>query len=169
MSSPWPKTLFIEKSQRPKGFTVLAPVTGEVYPLAQSSQPMIANGIIGEGVLLNLSGNKIVAPFDGVITELPATLHRFQIKAKSGIKVMVLMPQHTDKFHGQGFLPQVKAGQAVRMGQLIANFNPQKTQSLDNQECAVVVTNPELLGHIYSANKKVTAGEDVLLTITAKK
>lgn len=169
MTNPCSKLQFVDKSQTPKGFVVIAPVSGDIQSLNESDMPLLSSGVLGEGVLINLSGNKIVCPFDGVVTQIPPTLQQIQIKAKSGIKLLIVMPQGCGENHGHGFLPQVKTGQAVRAGQLLAHFNPQQMQSLPNQQTAVVITNAELLGGLYCSNKRVTAGEDILLTITAAK
>jgi phosphotransferase system IIA component len=72
---------------------------------------------------------------------------------------------------GEGYSPKVNQGQTVRKGQLLASFNLQKRQEQNQHnpyQGVILVTNAELLGPIYYANDNVTAGEDILLTITAK-
>ncbi len=157
---------FADKSQAPQGFSVLAPASGDVQPLSEAHLPLLRNGIAGEGVIINLTGNRLTAPFDGTVTELPATLHRIQLKASNGLRLLIMLPHGTEQFFGKGILPQVKLGQTVKMGQLLAQFDPQMQQSLPHRQCAIVLTNPELVGDIYCCVKRVTAAEDVLLTIT---
>lgn len=159
---------FVDKSQVPQGFNIIAPLSGDVKPLTDCHNPILKNGVLGQGVALAITGNKILAPFNGIVSELPGTVHRIQFKAANGIKLMIMLPEQCAQHNGVGFKVMVKANESVKAGQLIANFNPQLLQSLDDQLGAVVLTNPEAIGPIYCSVNKVTAGEDVLLTVTPK-
>lgn len=121
---------------------------------------------------IELNGNKLLAPFDGTVTEFSATAHRIQLKASNGITLLIVMPEHSRELMGEGFTRLVAAGQSISKGQPLLNFNLQLLQQnlKVDTPCylAVMITNAEKLGLLFSAAKKVTAGEDVLLTITAK-
>lgn len=83
---------------------------------------------------------------------------------------MIQLPQQIDQLMGQGFRPQVTTRQSVTAGQPLLGFNLQLLQQLCNP-CygAVIITNAKQLGPLFTSVKRVTAGEDVLLTILAKK
>lgn len=169
MSYPLNKLRFIEKSETPQGFAVLAPISGEVRPPQTANQAIINSTMLGEGVLIEVAGNRIVAPFDGVVSEMPSSCHRIQLKAQNGIKLVILLADGIDRLMGKGFNPQVKENQKVSKGQPLVTFNLQQLHRLRNPcHCGVFVTNPEQVGYLFCSAKKVTAGEDVLLTLTAK-
>ncbi len=170
MSYPLNKLRSIEKSETPPGFAIIAPVSGDVHPLEVVGQPMFSSGILGEGVAIEMAGNKIVAPFDGLITQLPGSCGRIQLKATNGIKVLMVLAGQTDQLMGLGFNQLVGEKQTVIKGQTLLTFNLQQLHKLNNPTyCAVFVANAEQVGHIVYSAKKVTAAEDVLLTVMAKK
>jgi phosphotransferase system IIA component len=169
LSYPLNKLRFVEKSQTPQGFSILAPVTGAVYLSESIDQQVINATLLGEGVIVQLTGNKIVAPFDGVVSELPGSCHRIQLTANNGIKLVIAMANDIIQLMGLGLEPQVKEKQKVVAGQPLLNLNLQQLQRISNPcYCGIFVTNAEQLGYIYCSAKKVTAAEDVLLTLTAK-
>jgi len=49
-----------------KGLMIQCPASGLVLPLSESPEPAAAAGYLGEGVLLHLQGNQLVAPFAGL-------------------------------------------------------------------------------------------------------
>lgn len=169
MNDSLSKLCFVEKSQTPQGFYVTAVLSGDIHPLSTASQQLISQGILGEGVLIEVSGHKMVAPFDGVITEFPGSCHRIQLKSNNGIKLTIVFDNFIDRALGLGFTPLVTQGQKVARAQPMLNFNLQQLHKLSQPcYCAVLVNNAEQLGQLYCNNKKVTAGEDILLTLTAK-
>ena len=183
MTYPSDQLQFIDISQMPKGFSLLAPLSGDIYPLNQLNgqlsgqlseqlckQPLISKGILGEGLAIEMVGNKLLAPFDGIVTELSPTCQRIQLKASNGVKLLIMLPTQTSQLMGKGFSRQVQEQQTIRQGQLLLTFNLQQLQQLVSPcYAAVVITNAEKLGNILTSVKKVTAGEDVLFTVTAKR
>ena len=170
VSYPLNKLRCIEKSETPPGFAIIAPVSGDVHPLQVIDQPLISCGILGEGVAIEMAGNKIVAPFDALVTELPGSCHRIQLKATNGIKVLMVLTGQTSQLMGLGFNRLVREKQTVTKGQTLLTFNLQQLHKLDNPSyCAVFVANAEQVGHLVYSAKKVTVAEDVLLTVMAKK
>jgi phosphotransferase system IIA component len=170
VSYPSTQCRFIAINQIPKGFSLLAPLSGEVHPLAVINQPLTNNSLLGEGVAIELQGNKLVAPFDGIVTELPVTGHRIQLKASNGIKLLISLPQSSEPLSTLSIKLRVQEQQTISKGQPLLNFNLQQLQQL-NTPCyaAVIITNAEKLGQLFTSAKKVTAGEDVLLTVLGKK
>lgn len=164
------KLRLVEKAKMPKGFAVLAPISGSIHPITVIDQPLFNSGVLGEGLAIEMAGNKIVAPFDGIVTELPGTCHRIQLKAKNGIKLMILLAVEAELLMGAGFTRLVSEQQTVTKGQPLLNFNLQQLQRLSHPcYCGLFITNAEQIGNLYCSSQKVTAGEDVLLTITARK
>lgn len=176
MSYPSSQLRFIDIAQTPKGFSLLAPLSGEILPLNVLLQPLLNHGLSGEGVAIHLSANKLLAPFDGVVSELPASCHRIQLTANNGIKLLIALPPSTRQLMGQGFNRQVTEQQNISKGQTLFTFNLQQLQQLHEQQypgqpcyAAVLITNSDKVGQLFASKRKVTAGEDVLLTVLGKK
>ena len=172
MSYPVNKLHHIDKSQLPAGFHILSPVNGILTPISQLSNTIINSGCLGEGVAIAITGNKLHAPFDGVVTQMPATGERIVLQATNGIKLVLLFAHNNQQLMGKGFNAKVTSNSPIKKGQVIATFNLQQLQQLSPQGphyLAAMIVNAELVGNIYHCNHKLSGGEDILLTVTAKK
>lgn len=172
MSYPVNKMHLVDTSELPTGFVIKAPASGIVSEVSSLSNAVINSGCLGEGLAIALSGNKLLAPFDGVVTQMPYTGHRIVLKAKNGLKVILLFAHQNKQFVGEGFHAKVKDNTPVKAGQLIANINLQAFNKLAPNTphyLAVMIVNAELVGDIYYSHQKVTEFDDILMTVTAKK
>ena len=172
MSYSVDKLRFVDTSQLPAGFVLLAPASGVVCEISALSNHIIKSGCLGEGLAIALTGNKLYAPFDGTVTQIPDTGHRIVLKAKNGLKVILLFAHDNEQLMGEGFHPKVRNNTKVQAGQLIASFNLQAYSKLTPHTphyLALMIVNSELVGDIYYSHQKVTEAEDILLTVTAKK
>lgn len=172
MSYPVNKLHLVDTSQLPVGFAIKAPASGVISEVSTLSNAIINSGCLGEGLAIALTGNKLIAPFDGVVTQMPNSGQRIVIKAKNGLKVILLFAHQNEQLMGEGFHAKVKNNTPVKAGQLIANFNLQALAQLSTNTphyLAVMVVNAELVGDIYYSHQKVTESEDTLMTVTAKK
>lgn len=102
---------------------VLAPVAGEVIPLAEAGDPVFASGVLGEGVAIKPSDSRIVAPVSGVLRTVAKTGHAFGIKTDDGVEVLVHVGIDTVKMAGQGFEVAVVKGQRVEAGDLLVTVD----------------------------------------------
>ena len=172
MSYPVNKLHLVDTSQLPSGFAIKAPANGVISEVSNLPNTIINSGCLGEGLAIALTGNKLLAPFDGIVTQMPSTGHRIVLKAKNGLKVILLFAHKNEQLMGEGFHPKVKNNTAVKAGQLIANFNLQAFTKLTPNTphyLAVMIVNAELVGDIYYSLQKVTEFEDTLMTVTPKK
>ncbi|GAA0574653.1 phosphoenolpyruvate--protein phosphotransferase [Rhizomicrobium electricum] len=94
--------------------TVLAPMTGWVAPLGEVPDPVFADKIMGDGVAIDPTDGRIVAPCNGVIATLAA--HAFTIRAASGIEILTHVGLDTVALKGEGFKALAREGQVVKAG-----------------------------------------------------
>ena len=55
--------------------TVVSPLTGEVKPLSEAVDPVFAQGVMGQGVLVQPSEGELVAPVAGTVSVLFPSKH----------------------------------------------------------------------------------------------
>lgn len=66
--------------------------------------------------------NKLYPPIDGEIVDVFKTKHAISMKTDGGAEILVHMGLETVELDGKGFDIQVKNGQKVKKGDLLARF-----------------------------------------------
>src|SRR4030095_9161399 len=121
------------------------------------------------GVSIDPTDAVLLAGCDGEVVSLPATGHAVTRRTREGIEVLRHVGIDTVTMKGAGFHPRVKPGDTVHAGDpLIAfdlDFLATHTQSLLTQ---VVIANSDRVVSCERAGGCVSAGKDILLTVTLK-
>lgn len=120
----------------------LCPVPGQVIPLAQVGDPVIASGAMGQGVGILPSEGMVLAPLDGQITALVPTAHAIGLTASCGMKILIHVGINTAELGGQGFAPLVRQGDTVVQGQPLLLFDRSAIEKAGlSDTVAVLLTN----------------------------
>lgn len=103
---------------------VVAPLTGKVVPLEQVPDPAFAQKAMGEGVAIEPTEGKVVAPFDGKVAHLiDKSKHAVILEHASGVQVLIHIGVNTVSLKGEGFKAHVSTGDEVKAGQLLIEFD----------------------------------------------
>jgi phosphocarrier protein FPr len=149
--------------------TILAPLSGQIWPLERVPDPVFAQKLVGDGISIDPTDAVLLAVCDGEVVSLPATGHAVTLRTAQGVEVLIHVGIDTVTLKGEGFHPQVKPGDRVRAGDpLIAfdlDFLATHAKSLLTQ---VVIPAGEGVVSSERATGCVSAGKDVLLTVTLK-
>lgn len=103
--------------------SVSSPVDGVVLPLEECSDEAIANGLLGRGVLIDPTDNKVYAPVDGRIVLVYETKHAIIIKSDTGIACLIHVGVGSICLNGAPFKVYVKDGEIIHKGQLLMEFD----------------------------------------------
>ncbi len=95
-----------------------SPCEGEVYLIDKFPDDVIADRVMGDGFYVEISNNKIVAPFDGEVSVLYPTGHAVCLIGDNGVKMMIHIGAETYKLEGLN-KPFVKVGDKVKKGDLL--------------------------------------------------
>jgi len=76
------KALADEALQKPT--EIYAPLSGEIVNIEDVPDVVFSEKIVGDGIAIRPTGNKIVAPVDGVIGKIFETNHAFSMESKEG-------------------------------------------------------------------------------------
>ena len=112
--------LFAKKSS---DITLGAPVAGEAVPLNQVSDPTFGEEILGKGMAIKPTGNRVVAPCDATVDLMFDTGHAVSLKADCGAEVLIHVGLETVSLAGQHFTIHAKTGDHVTAGQLLIEFD----------------------------------------------
>ncbi|OMF53958.1 PTS system trehalose-specific EIIBC component [Paenibacillus sp. FSL R5-0766] len=102
---------------------IMAPLTGQAVSLEQVPDPAFAEKQMGEGVAIEPSGNLVVAPFDAQVAHVIKSKHAVIIEHASGLQVLIHVGINTVSLKGEGFNMHVEAGEHVKAGQKLLEFD----------------------------------------------
>ena len=108
------------------GLAVTAPVSGETVPMNQIPDVMFSSGVIGSCVGILPENGQLLAPCDGVVTEIADTNHALTFRTKDGTEILLLVGIDTFMLNGDGLCPLVGEGEAVKAGQNVLEADLEK-------------------------------------------
>ena len=122
---------------------VLQPVKGSVISREEIPDETFASGVLGDGVGIQPSDDKVVAPFDGTISSVAESQHAVGIEA-NGMEMLIHVGVDTVNMKGDGFTCLVKEGDAVKAGQPLIIFDRAKIKAAGYSDTvAVLLTNSD--------------------------
>lgn len=105
--------------KKAKKETFIVPVDGVVKPISESTDPVFAQKMMGDGLFIQPTNNEVYAPVDGVITLIFPTKHAIGIQSKEGITVLLHFGIDTVGLDGKGFEVFVQQNQKVTTNDLL--------------------------------------------------
>ena len=149
---------------------IYSPLEGKVVPLSKVEDEAFAKEILGKGVAIEPVGNKLFSPVDGMVDNVFDTKHAIGIMSNEGISILIHIGIDTVKLEGKYFDVKVKAGDKVKKGDLLAEFdrNGIKKDGF-SVVTPIVACNLDAETEVIppSADKSVNVG-DTLITIKNK-
>lgn len=103
--------------------TLYAPTDGTVIKLADVSDPVFAQEVMGKGFALAPTSDHIVSPVAGKVTMVAETKHAVGLIMSNGLEVLVHMGIDTVEMNGAPFTVAVKVGDIVNGGDALATMN----------------------------------------------
>ncbi|WP_368255114.1 beta-glucoside-specific PTS transporter subunit IIABC [Enterococcus innesii] len=120
------------------------PVEGQVVALSEVNDEVFSSGMIGEGFGIIPTSGELIAPEDGEITMLFETNHAIGLKTRNGAELLFHIGLDTVQLEGKHFTPYVKAGDQVKQGQPLIQFDLDAIKAAGFDPIVIcVVTNQE--------------------------
>jgi phosphocarrier protein FPr len=144
-----------------------APLSGVVVPLGEVPDPVFAQKMVGDGISVDPVTATLISPCDGRVVQIHSAAHAVTIASSDGVEILIHIGLDTVQLKGRGFTARVKAGDAVRTGDALIDFDPDyvatHARSLMTQ---IVITSAERVATMRAASGSVTAGADTILEVT---
>lgn len=144
--------------------SVLAPVSGKVISFAELNDGIFSENLVGNGVAILLndknSTSKVIAPFDGRITMLPASKNQFIFRSNSGVELVILLGQNSFKLDGLGIESRVKLNEEVKAGDTLFDLDLKRftTENID-KHIVISTTNFSSLKNIKDRSTEAIQGQ----------
>lgn len=149
-----------------KGEVLGAPIEGEAVELSKVSDPTFGEEILGKGVAIIPSVGKVVAPIDGTIAMVFDTKHAISMTSDSGIEILIHIGLDTVTLKGELFTAHVAAGDKVKAGDLLLEFDIEAIKAAGLETIApMVICNTPDYSEIQAATGKNVKLLDEVLTV----
>ena len=103
--------------------TLCSPVTGMVHPITEAPDEAFASKMMGDGFFIYPSKGEVLAPADGEVVFVFDTKHAIGMKSADGTEYLLHIGVDTVALGGKGFNVFVKAGQQVKKGDKLMEFD----------------------------------------------
>lgn len=160
------KKVVFGSTQADKAINIIAPLTGEILAIEDVPDEVFAKKIVGDGIAIRATGNKMVAPCDGEIGKIFETNHAFSLESDAGIQLFVHFGIDTVELKGTGFTRIAKEGQKVKMGDTIIEFDLEFLKANAKSILTpVVISNMDEIKELQKMSGNVEVASDTVLKI----
>ncbi|CAM3576205.1 MULTISPECIES: PTS glucose transporter subunit IIA [Vibrio] len=161
------KKLVSDDSADTGAVDIIAPLSGEIINIEDVPDVVFAEKIVGDGIAIKPSGDKMVAPVNGTIGKIFETNHAFSIESEDGIELFVHFGIDTVELKGEGFSRIAEEGQAVKAGDTIIEFDLGLLQEKAKSTLTpVVISNMDEIKELNKLSGSVVVGETPVLRVT---
>lgn len=143
-----------------------APIEGEIIPLSEIKDEAFAQGALGQGIAIEPTEGKVVAPFDGTVMTLFPTKHAIGLISDNGMEVLIHIGLDTVQLNGEHFEAHVKQGDRIKKGQTLVTFDLEAIRKAGYvTQTPIVITNSQDYLDILQTDAKQVADNEDLITV----
>ncbi|MFP3155295.1 PTS system trehalose-specific EIIBC component [Lachnospiraceae bacterium ZAX-1] len=125
---------------------IYVPISGKLMPLSSARDAAFAEGVMGDGVLIEPTMGKLYAPFDATVVSLFQTLHAIGLSSDSGVELLIHIGIDTVELGGKYFTSHVEQDDKVKKGDLLIEFDIEKIKQAGYEiGTPIIVTNSDSL------------------------
>lgn len=108
---------------RSKGITMLSPVAGKVIPLSDVNDSTFADGLLGEGVAVEPTGDRVVSPSKARVEAIFPTGYAVALRTDEGFDILIHVGLNTIELEGRHFKVHAVEGDIVERGQVLIEYD----------------------------------------------
>lgn len=160
------KKLVSDDSTDSNTLNIVSPLAGEIVAIEDVPDVIFAEKIVGDGIAINPTGNKLVAPVTGEIVKIYETNHAFAIRSDEGLEVLVHFGLDTVELRGEGFTRIAEEGQHINAGETIIEFDlALLTEKAKSVITPCIISNMDEIKSMEKVSGAVALGETVVLKV----
>jgi len=100
-----------------------SPLKGKTVKLENVQDASFSKGVLGKGIAISPSEGKLVAPCDGIVSNLFSTGHALGITSDDGCEILIHVGIDTVRLNGKYFTIRTKQGSRVKKGDVLVEFD----------------------------------------------
>ena len=145
---------------------IVSPLKGRVVKLSDVKDEAFSSGALGKGVAVEPEEGVLSAPADGTISALFPTGHAIGLTTETGLELLMHVGMDTVQLDGKGFKAFVAAGDSVKQGQKLLEFDMKLIQGEGySLVTPVLVTNSDDFEAVTPSSETQVRAGDLLLSI----
>lgn len=133
-----------KEAQAPAGtiISIQSPLVGHAKDLSQTQDPVFAQGVMGQGLVIEPTDGELLAPINGVVSAIFPTKHAIGLISDEGVELLMHIGMDTVNLNGQGFTAHVKQGDRVSVGDALISFDIEAIKAAGYPvDTPVIITN----------------------------
>lgn len=148
---------------------ISSPLEGKVIPIEEVKDNVFAEKVMGDGIAIEPSVGKVLAPFDGIVEVAFETKHAIGLKSFDGSELLIHVGLDTVELNGKNFTSHIKKGDQVSKGDLLLEFDISEIKKAGyDVTTPIIVTNTPMYKEIKKTEKNNINSGDQLLTLIVK-
>ena len=108
---------------RDEKIEIVSPLKGRIVKLSDVKDESFSSADLGKGVAVDPEEGVLYAPADGTISALFPTGHAIGLTTETGLELLMHVGMDTVQLDGKGFKAFVAAGDSVKQGQKLLEFD----------------------------------------------
>lgn len=149
-----------------KEMVIASPLKGTVVNLSDVQDEAFSSGALGKGAAVMPAEGVIYAPADGTISAFFPTGHAIGMTTTDGVELLIHVGMDTVQLEGKGFTPLAKAGDVVKKGQKLLEFDMDLiTKAGFSMVTPVLVANTVEYAAVIPVNKENVSAGDALICV----
>lgn len=147
-----------------KELMVYAPISGEIIPLSEVSDPAFADETIGKGVAIVPDNGFIRSPVNGRVESIFPTNHAVTLVSNDGTEILLHIGINTVSLDGLHFRREAFEGQEVKVGDPLIFFELEqiKAKGFDTSVIVIVMNSEEYTEVTSSTHQEVASSSPFL-------
>jgi len=149
---------------------LVSPMSGDIVSLTEVPDPVFSQKMMGDGIAVNPSEGKVVAPIDAKVLNVFPTKHAIGLEAAGGLELLIHVGLDTVNMKGEGFDVKVSEGDQVKKGDVLLTYSLELVrEKAASVMTPMIVSNGDMVKHMEKhENVTAVAGETTVLTIKLK-
>ncbi|MGR6543619.1 beta-glucoside-specific PTS transporter subunit IIABC [Paenibacillus tundrae] len=145
---------------------VFSPLEGTIVSLTEVPDPAFSSGAMGDGIAIEPTVGRVVAPFDGTVTVAFKKKHALAVVSDTGAEILVHVGVDTVKLDGQHFTSHIQEGDRVKAGDLLLEFDIAQIKAAGYHTVTpIIVTNSANYEKVVPMATGQVRAQEALLTL----
>ena len=146
---------------------ISSPIKGKAVELKEVSDPVFADGIMGNGIAIIPYEGVVYSPIDGIVSALFDSKHAIGITGYDGLEILIHVGIDTVNLGGKFYTACIEKDQEVKKGDKLLEFDMKEIEKngYDLITPVLVVNSSEYSDVIGVTEKEIKVGDEVIKLI----